>query len=74
MRILTLHLALTYPNHCPTSCRTNNHFKFYYDLMQFNTCNWTGDQQSTVHRAGQCTANFDSNTVHLYVSYCDSLH
>jgi len=24
MRILTLHLALTYSNHCPTSCRTNN--------------------------------------------------
>jgi len=26
MRILTPHLALTYPNHCPTSCRTNSHF------------------------------------------------
>ena len=28
MHILTLHLALTYPNHCPTSCRTNNHFDY----------------------------------------------
>ena len=26
MRILTPHLALTYPNHCPTFCRTDNHF------------------------------------------------
>ena len=26
MHILTPHLALTYPNHCPTSCRTNSHF------------------------------------------------
>jgi len=24
--IMTPHLALTYPNHCPTSCRTNSHF------------------------------------------------
>jgi len=26
MGIMTLHLALTYPNHCPTSRRTNSHF------------------------------------------------
>ena len=26
MRILTPHLAQTYPNHSPTSCRTNSHF------------------------------------------------
>ena len=38
MRILTPHLALTYPNHCPTSCRTNSHFVHENDpwTQQFN--------------------------------------
>jgi len=26
LRILTPHPAITYHNHCPTSCRTNGHF------------------------------------------------
>jgi len=35
MRILRPHLALTYPNHCPTSCRTNSHFEKQWQMCTF---------------------------------------